>query len=43
VKPAGNGEFWRLYYLLPETARAQSRQAYRLFMTNPDHPSLRFK
>jgi len=23
--------------------RAQSRQAYRLFMTNPDHPSLRFK
>jgi hypothetical protein len=43
VKSTGNGEFWRLYYLLPEPARAQSRQAYRLFLSDPDHPSLRFK
>ena len=34
MKSVGNGEFWRLYYLLPEQVRAQSRQAYRLFMTN---------
>ena len=43
MKSTGNGEFWRLYFLLPEAVRAQSRQAYLLFMTNPDHPSLRFK
>jgi hypothetical protein len=43
VRSTGNEEFWRRYYLLPEHVRAQSRQAYRLFMSNPDHPSLRFK
>ena len=43
MKSTGTGDFWRLSYLLPEAARAQSRQAYRLFMSDPDHPSLRFK
>lgn len=43
MRSTGNEEFWRRYYLLPEHVRAQSRQAYRLFMSNPDHPSLRFK
>ena len=43
MKSAGNEEFWRLYHLLPEHVRAQSRQAYRLFINDPDHPSLRFK
>ncbi len=43
MKSSGNEEFWRLYHLLPEQVRAQSRQAYRLFISNPDHPSLRFK
>lgn len=43
MKSKGTGEFWRLYYLLPEAVRVQSRQAYRLFMSDPNHPSLRFK
>lgn len=43
MKSSGNEDFWRLYYLLPGPARTQARQAYRLFITNPDHPSLRFK
>lgn len=43
MKSAGTAEFWRLYYLLPEAIRAQSRQAYRLFISDPNHPSLRFK
>jgi hypothetical protein len=28
---------------LPADVRKQARQAYRLFMENPHHPSLRFK
>ena len=43
MKSSGTGEFWRLYRLLPEPVRAQSRQAYALFLTDPAHPSLRFK
>ena len=39
----GKAEFWRLYQGLPQDVRAQARQAYDLFMANPDHPSLRFK
>ena len=39
----GNETFWALYNALPATARAQARQAFRLFRANPDHPSLRFK
>jgi hypothetical protein len=43
VNSSGNGEFWRLYRRLPGHVRGQARQAYRLFLSNPDHPSLRFK
>ena len=39
----GNAAFWTLYHALPETVRAQARQAFRLFQQNPDHPGLRFK
>ena len=28
---------------LPKTVQNQDRQAYRLFQSNPQHPSLRFK
>lgn len=43
MKSSGNSEFWRLYRRLPEHVRVQARQAYRLFISNSDHPSLRFK
>ncbi len=39
----GNDEFWRMYYALPGDVRAKARQAYQLFLRDPDHPSLRFK
>lgn len=43
MKSAATEDFWHLYYRMPEGVRQQSRQAYRLFISNPDHPSLRFK
>lgn len=35
--------FWKAYRRLPEHARRQAREAYRLFMANPHHSSLQFK
>ena len=38
-----NATFWALYQALPALVRAQARQAFHLFLENPDHPGLRFK
>ena len=35
--------FWKLYRCVPLDARAQAREAYRLFTTNAAHPSLSFE
>ena len=35
--------FWRAYEAVDPRVQAAARQAYQLFRTNPDHPSLRFK
>jgi plasmid maintenance system killer protein len=35
--------FWRAYERLDAKAQRAAREAYGLFETNPDHPSLRFK
>ena len=35
--------FWRAYHPLSPAAKARAREAFRLFLQNPDHPSLRFK
>ena len=35
--------FWRGYARLSPEVRARAREAYRLFASNPSHPSLRFK
>ena len=35
--------FRRAFDELPDEVKAQAREAYRLFSTNPQHPSLRFK
>ena len=40
---AGSPEFWEAYYKLPESVRALARKNYRLWQTNPFHPSLAFK
>ncbi|MEW5828329.1 MAG: hypothetical protein AB1846_05510 [Chloroflexota bacterium] len=36
-------KFRKAYAELPADVRKQARQAYRLFIENPYHPSLRFK
>ena len=36
-------KFRKAFAELPADARKQARQAYRLFIENPHHPSLRFK
>ena len=35
--------FWEVYRRLPESVREQARASYRLFSTDPRHPSLQFK
>jgi hypothetical protein len=35
--------FWENYRLLNKTTRLQAKKAYRLWLENPYHPSLRFK
>ena len=36
-------KFRKAFAELPGDVRKQARQAYRLFIENPHHPSLRFK
>jgi len=35
--------FWRFYARLPDEVKLRARQVYRLFSSNPGHPSLRWK
>lgn len=35
-------ELWRLYLALEPAVRQQARKTYRLWQSNPRHPSLRF-
>lgn len=35
--------FWNAYAELPSSIKRRARKAYRLFIQNPNHPSLRFK
>ena len=35
--------FWRCYKSLPRDARSLARKTYRLWRSDPDHPTLRFK
>ena len=43
MKSATLPSFWTAYQSLDETARRRARKAYRLWIDNPFHPSLRFK
>ena len=36
-------QFWRLFSHLPADAQRDAKRSYRLFRTNPAHPSLHFK
>ncbi len=35
--------FWRLFSDLPLDVQRDAKRAYRLFQSNPAHPSLQFK
>jgi len=39
----GTPSFWRLLNALPKQEQEAARRAYRLFMDDCGHPSLRFK
>jgi hypothetical protein len=43
MKSSTAPSFWRAYQSLPPEVRAQARKAYRLWLRNPRHPSLRFE
>jgi mRNA-degrading endonuclease RelE of RelBE toxin-antitoxin system len=43
VKSQTTAAFRKRFASLPADVRAQARGAYRLFISNPHHPSLRFK
>ncbi|WP_084031799.1 ParE family toxin-like protein [Desulfonatronum lacustre] len=36
-------DFWSAYRELPSDVRRRAKKAYRLWLKNPRHPSLRFK
>jgi hypothetical protein len=36
-------QFWRLFSHLPADTQRDAKRSYRLFRTNPAHPSLHFK
>lgn len=43
MKSATLPSFWTAYRSLNEETRQRARKAYRLWVLNPFHPSLRFK
>jgi hypothetical protein len=43
IESRATREFRDAYAALPEEIREHARRAYRLFRTDPGHPSLRFK
>ncbi len=43
MKSRTTGKFRKAFAELPESVREQAREAYRKFMRDPWHPSLRFK
>ena len=43
MKSSGTLEFWELYRRLPPHVKEAARRAYRLWLTDPRAPALRFK
>jgi hypothetical protein len=43
VKSRATPRFWAAYRDLPAETQETARKAYRLFVENPQHPSLHFK
>ena len=43
MKSKATDRFWKCYTALPKAIQKQAKEAYRLFIRDPFHPSLRFK
>lgn len=43
MKSSTTSDFWAAYRDLPPGVRTQARKAYRLWLENARHPSLRFE
>ncbi|MDD5483176.1 MAG: hypothetical protein PHP98_05945 [Kiritimatiellae bacterium] len=43
MKSSTTPDFWESYNTLPPGVKAMARRAYRIWKTNPRHPSLCFK
>ena len=43
MKSSTTSDFWEGYRSLPSAVRSQARKAYRLWLENPRHSSLRFE
>jgi len=43
VRSIANDSFWKLYHRLPDQVCQEARDAFRLFRSNPAHPSLSFE
>ena len=43
IRSSTTPSFWRAYAALTPEIRAQARKAYRVWLRNPRHPSLRFE
>ena len=43
MKSRTTGQFWDCYQKLPKHIQKRAKKAYKLFIENKDHPSLRLK
>jgi len=43
MKSKASSKFWKAYHGLPITIQSIALKQYRLWLTNPAHPSLQFK
>jgi hypothetical protein len=43
VTSRGTAEFWKLYHNLPPQIRQSAQDAFKKFLDNPAHPSLRLE
>jgi hypothetical protein len=43
MKSTGTAQFWQLYRQLPPEIQLAARRAYKKFLENPAHPSLRME
>ncbi len=43
MKSHADARFWKFYDHLPEDVQQRADKAYKLWQSNPQHPSLQFK